>query len=228
LDASVRTETALASAAREPFGTNPGAGLQSNVILFPMSPLTAQIARRLSALAVLVTALLILPAGHSAGAEAPAEPSPVARSIDWAELLPKELREGHPPSPPPPVHDYLLGESGPAAQQQGSFAVNPALEGERIRLPGFIVPLEVDAAGKITEFLLVPYVGACIHVPPPPPNQIVYVRIHPAMAPASEYAAFWITGQIKVTTSRSALAATAYTLQADRIDPYQANTPGTP
>jgi len=193
-----------------------------------MSRPQAQIPGRLSALTVLVAALLILQAGSSASAEAPGEPASIARSIDWAELLPKELRNGHPPSPPPPVHDYLLGETGPAAQQQASFAVNPALEGERIRLPGFIVPLEVDAAGKITEFLLVPYVGACIHVPPPPPNQIVYVRIRPAMAPASEYAAFWITGQIKVATSRSTLAATAYTLQADRVDPYQANAPGAP
>jgi hypothetical protein len=193
-----------------------------------MSHPQAQISGQLRALAVLLGALLVLPAGSSASSEAPEDSSTVVRSIDWAELLPKELRNGRPPSPPPPVHDYLLGESGPAAQQQTSFAVNPALEGERVRLPGFIVPLEVDAAGKITEFLLVPYVGACIHVPPPPPNQIVYVRIRPAMTPASEYAAFWITGQIKVATSRSTLAATAYTLQADRVDPYQANAPGAP
>jgi hypothetical protein len=193
-----------------------------------MSYPQAHISGQLRPLAVLLGALLIVPAGSSASAEAPGEPASIARSIDWAELLPRELRNGHPPSPPPPVHDYLLGETGPAVQQQASFAVNPALEGERIRLPGFIVPLEVDAAGKITEFLLVPYVGACIHVPPPPPNQIVYVRIRPAMAPASEYAAYWITGQIKVAPSRSALAATAYTLQADRVDPYQANSPGAP
>lgn len=179
----------------------------------------------LSALPVLLGALLMLPTGSSARAEAPGESSTVPRSIDWGELLPKELRNGRPPSPPPPVHDYLLGESGPAAQQPMSFAVNAALEGERVRLPGFIVPMEVNAAGNVTEFLLVPYVGACIHVPPPPPNQIVYVRIHPAMPPASEYAAFWITGQMKVATNRSALAATAYTLLADRAEPYQATAP---
>ena len=177
---------------------------------------------------MLVSVLLTISSGYPARAQTPLGSSAVARSIDWTELLPKELRDGHALSPPAPVHDYLLGESGPAAQQQGSFAVNAALQGERIRLPGFIVPLEVDAAGKVTEFLLVPYVGACIHVPPPPPNQIVYVRIHPAMAPASEYAAFWITGQIKVVASRSALAATAYTLEADRVDPYQARASSTP
>jgi uncharacterized protein len=91
-----------------------------------------------------------------------------------------------------------------------------------VRLPGFVVPLETNSAGRVTEFLLVPYVGACIHVPPPPPNQIVYVRIQPAIPPPSEFAAFWITGQMKVATSRSALGATAYTLIADRADPYQA------
>ena len=50
------------------------------------------------------------------------------------------------------------------------------LNGQRVRIPGYLLPLEVSAT-KVTEFLLVPYIGACIHVPPPPPNQIIYVKI---------------------------------------------------
>ena len=53
-----------------------------------------------------------------------------------------------------------------------------SLNGQYVKLPGYVVPLESDAGGLLSEFLLVPYYGACIHVPPPPSNQIVYVRLN--------------------------------------------------
>ena len=52
--------------------------------------------------------------------------------------------------------------------------LNEALNDTYIKMPGFIVPLEMGSSG-VTEFILVPYVGACIHTPPPPPNQLVFV-----------------------------------------------------
>lgn len=82
-----------------------------------------------------------------------------------------------------PLHDLsqmsstLSAESAPAAKQDMPNApVVKALDGQNIRLPGYIVPLEVSEEGRTTEFLLVPYFGACIHVPPPPSNQIVHVK----------------------------------------------------
>ena len=78
-------------------------------------------------------------------------------------------------APAAAAHDYL-GESGPAAVQQSANApVNTELDGKQVKIPGFIVPLDVAKDGTVSEFFLVPYFGACIHVPPPPPNQIVYV-----------------------------------------------------
>ena len=53
-------------------------------------------------------------------------------------------------------------------------AAVPELAGQNLALPGFVLPLEYDGK-KVTEFLLVPWVGACIHTPPPPPNQMVHV-----------------------------------------------------
>jgi hypothetical protein len=55
-------------------------------------------------------------------------------------------------------------------------AIVEDLNGRIVRMPGYLLPLDVIGA-KVTEFLLVPYIGACIHVPPPPPNQIVYVKV---------------------------------------------------
>ena len=51
---------------------------------------------------------------------------------------------------------------------------NKSLEDKEVKLPGYVIPLEYYGR-EINTFLLVPYIGACIHVPPPPPNQIVYV-----------------------------------------------------
>jgi len=78
--------------------------------------------------------------------------------VNWEELLPSGA-ESSTPQAPPPVHTYL-GESGPAAMQTGSAAVNPDLEGLTLRIPGFIVPLDENAQGLVTEFFLVPYYGA--------------------------------------------------------------------
>ena len=67
-------------------------------------------------------------------------------------------------------------------------AVNTELDGQNVRIPGYLLPLDFDGK-KVTEFLLVPYVGACIHVPPPPPNQIVHVRPDEAVDDPGMFAA---------------------------------------
>jgi hypothetical protein len=77
------------------------------------------------------------------------------------------------------------------------------LNGQHIRLPGYIVPLEVSEEGRTTEFLLVPYFGACIHVPPPPSNQIVHVRSEIGVKLEELYQPYWIEGQMQVKPSTS-------------------------
>ena len=101
------------------------------------------------------------------------------RELTWSEMLPADTA---PAAPPAAMHDLskladaLAAESGPAASQQSVAApVVKALDGQLVKLPGYIVPLDVTEEGRVTEFLLVPYYGACIHTPPPPANQIVVV-----------------------------------------------------
>lgn len=91
------------------------------------------------------------------------------------------------------------------------------LDGRLIRLGGYPVPLETDAAGRSTEFFLVPYPGACIHVPPPPPNQIVLVR-HPAGILIEDiYAPLWVTGQLQVEAVSNSLADAVYAIDARAV-----------
>ena len=142
------------------------------------------------------------------------------KQIDWAALLPETERANYNPSPPPPVHDYL-GEGNMAALQTGSYTPNSDLNGARVRLPGFVVPLERGKDGLIDEFFLVPYFGACIHVPPPPPNQIVYVKMRSGAGLKSIEDAQWVTGILHTAVKTSALGAAAYTLDGEILEPYQ-------
>lgn len=73
----------------------------------------------------------------------------------------------------------------------------------------------------IDEFFLVPYFGACIHVPPPPPNQIVYVKMRAGAGLRSIEDAQWVTGILRVAVKTSALGAATYTLEGERMEPYR-------
>lgn len=143
-----------------------------------------------------------------------------ARMIDWDALLPDRERANFNTEPPPPIHDYL-GERGAAARQTGSIAVNTKLSETRVKIPGFVVPLVVNDNGVVSEFFLVPYFGACIHVPPPPPNQIVYVKLAGGIRLGSPEDAFWVTGTLHTQTNGNNLAKAAYTLDASRMELYK-------
>jgi len=150
-----------------------------------------------------------------------APPPAAAKTVDWEDLVPEDARSEYMPGPPPPMHDYLGAGTGVPASQEPDFRVNKALDGQRVRLPGFVVPLERDSAGKVTEFLLVPYFGACIHVPPPPPNQLVFVRARSPLTLDSVDSAVWVTGQLSISVKASRLGAAAYTLIATELEAYK-------
>jgi Uncharacterized protein conserved in bacteria len=81
---------------------------------------------------------------------------------------------------------------------------NPSLAGQRVRLSGYLLPLEFDG-GEVSEFLLVPFVGACIHVPPPPPNQIVHVMLAGRYAAHGAFAPVTVTGTMSVSPGKADL-----------------------
>lgn len=84
-----------------------------------------------------------------------------------------------------------------ALRIQARNALSTGLDGERVRIPGFLLPLEFDGT-KVTEFLLVPYLGACIHVPPPPPNQMVHVKYAAGYEQPVLFQSVWVEGEIHV------------------------------
>ncbi|WNW12060.1 DUF3299 domain-containing protein [Pseudomonas sp. DTU_2021_1001937_2_SI_NGA_ILE_001] len=146
--------------------------------------------------------------------------------LTWEELIPPDA----PPVKPvtQPLHDLskmgdaLAMEAAPAAHQLAPDApVVKALDGKQVRLPGYIVPLEVSEEGRVTEFLLVPYFGACIHVPPPPANQIVHVTSELGVKVDELYQPYWIEGPMQAKHSSSELAEAGYQMEADKIYVYE-------
>ena len=168
-----------------------------------------------SAISRVVLALLLLVA-TPLWAAAPKE-------LTWSEMIPPDA----PPEAPDmtPLHDLSqIGdmETAPAARQNLPNApVVAALDGQLIRLPGYIVPLEVSEDGRTTDFLLVPYFGACIHVPPPPSNQIVHVTSKEGVKLDELYQPYWIVGAMQVKASTSELADAGYQMDAQKIVVYE-------
>ncbi len=99
--------------------------------------------------------------------------------------------------------------------------VNPALVGQQVRIPGFVVPLE-DTKDGIKEFLLVPYFGACVHSPPPPSNQIIHVLPKTPAKGFRSMDAVWITGTLSNVQTDSFMGASSWRLDAVGVAPYEA------
>ena len=95
------------------------------------------------------------------------------------------------------------------------------LDGKLVKIPGFTVPLE-DWASSATEFLLVPYVGACIHTPPPPPNQLVYIEMDEGKrAKMDGWNPVWVEGVLKIEMTESVYGHVGFTITGQKVYPYE-------
>ncbi len=150
---------------------------------------------------------------------------------DWLDLMPEADRKAL-LDMPEITHDTPEADSGFYSSENGglrtadknmpdfmySAQTVPELDGRKMLLGGYPVPLESNDKGDFIEFFLVPYPGACIHVPPPPPNQIVFVRYAKGMALEDIYAPIWVEGILKVEGISNELADSAYVLEAQKVE----------
>ena len=123
-----------------------------------------------------------------------AAPAPVALTVTWSTL--KTLNSAQVSSPARDLNNKIVS------------------------VPGFMVPLE-DDADEVTEFLLVPFAGACIHVPPPPPNQMIYVKLRRNQkAKMSFTEPIVVVGQLHVATVQSPYGDVSFNMDGDTVQPY--------
>lgn len=146
---------------------------------------------------------------------------------DWLELMPKSDQKALEAMPEidhnSPEGQGTFDSKGGLKQSKGLPAVMystktvASMNDKTIRLGGYPVPLETDAKGHSTLFFLVPYPGACIHVPPPPPNQLVLVRYPKGLKISDIYTPLWVIGTLKVEKVSNDLADAAYALDASKV-----------
>jgi len=104
-------------------------------------------------------------------------------------------------------------------QMWDSAPVNAKLDSKRVRIPGFVVPLDGERE-KTREFLLVPYFGACIHAPAPPANQVIHVKVKPGVTAKLSPAA-WISGTMRIVRSDTPMGVSGYEMTVDAVEAYK-------
>lgn len=135
--------------------------------------------------------------------------------LDWTDLLPEDDT-----AVPNVLRGLVEHKDAPlASQQPASNGVRTDWNGKIVRLPGYIVPLDYKGSG-VVAFILVPFVGACVHVPPPPANQLVLVSTQTPYESEGLFEAVNVTGMFGVSSAATQLAEIGYTLSADRIEPF--------
>lgn len=149
------------------------------------------------------------------------------REIGWEELMPEgeeeRLAELYQEQMAMLYSGAPVSEGSAADQmiQIGTFNIVPELNDLKVRIPGYTVPFDFGADAEITEFLLVPYYGACLHAPPPPPNQTIFVQTDEPIKLKDLAQAVWIEGTLHTQVQTSDLADAAYTIKLDRMTVYE-------
>lgn len=136
--------------------------------------------------------------------------------LTWNDLLPKDDT-----AIPNELRGVIQHDDAPLISQQPvSDGVRTDWNGKIVRLPGFIVPIDYSGTG-VVAFILVPFVGACVHVPPPPANQLVFVTTQTPYEFAGLFEPVSVVGMFGVSSMSTQLAEIGYALSADRIEPYR-------
>ena len=136
--------------------------------------------------------------------------------LEWSDLVP----EGQ-ATIPPVLQSLIDHDQAPLSSQQPvSSGVRTDWNGQVVRLPGFIVPIDYSGTG-VTAFILVPFVGACVHVPPPPANQLVFVTTPEPSESTGLYEPVNVIGMFGVSSMSTQIADVVYALSADRIEPFR-------
>ena len=169
----------------------------------------------------------------SATADAPlpvAAKSPY-REIMWDALMPSNW---DPMLPFKGMKLDKLGDDDPRANDAlvkakkywAKAPVNPKIDDVAVKIPGFVVSLEREG-DALTEFLVVPYYGGCIHVPPPPANQIIHVHSDKPIEGIRTMDAVWISGTLKIGTTETMMGVAGYNMLAQNVELYK-DTPVQP
>lgn len=156
------------------------------------------------------------------------------KKLNWEELTPADW---DPLKPLKGLDLDKLKDSDPRAKDAliavgeawKNAPIIPALNGQRVKIAGFVVPLDINKK-KVKEFLLVPYFGACIHLPPPPSNQVVYaINAKIDNKKENEFlksaaliqGPITIVGILETVSSNTSMGSAGYKIHVETIEEYK-------
>ena len=178
-------------------------------------------------LLALFTATPALSADYKVGDRLPesAATRSAYKTVSWDDLLPPDW---DPTAAFKGIDLAKLDDADPRAgdalekmrRAWDAAPTNPAMNGKAIRIPGFVVSLD-GGPGELREFLLVPYFGACIHVPPPPANQIIHVMPDKPVKGVKNMEAVWVSGKLDIGHNDSPMGKSGYRMQAKEVVRYK-------
>jgi hypothetical protein len=157
----------------------------------------------------------------TAGKPAPAGAATTYRKLAWEDLIPPDwdpmkgvdmkeianLQDGDPRARATLDRLRRAWDNAPT---------RPEMNGTRVRLPGYVVPLSSEGR-NLREFLLVPYFGACVHSPPPPSNQVVHVVMERPAAGIEMMDAVWVSGRLVATSFNSGMGSASYRIDGVEV-----------
>jgi hypothetical protein len=154
----------------------------------------------------LMPALLLLPTLAAAGGSAP-------RDLDWLDMMPpdevKVLER---------MADSIDHGGLGSAMSFGSERTVPKMNGARGKLLGYVVPITVNGKREVVDMFLVPYFGACLHMPPPPPNQIVYIKPKTPVKLGAPWDAYYAIGTLRVNKLSNEMATAVYAFDLEKLE----------
>ena len=184
----------------------------------------------------LITCVLLLTSQNNIDVQAQDTDLSSFEEIEWTELMPAEDLEAL-QNPPDYIMDIEEGSAEDKVVNQGekptdmffddeyqrallSTTVVSEMDGKAIRIPGFIVPLEFNDDKTVSQFFLVPFFGACIHVPPPPPNQVIHVTSSNGVKLENLYTPHWVSGVVNSVFIENEIASATYAMDAVDVEVY--------
>ena len=155
-----------------------------------------------------------------------------ALDITWEQLLPeleRELITKYQAPEPERISDLTdqilrsIEASSDTEYQSAMVSTNTisTFDNAHVSLAGFVVPIEFYDDTSPSLVFLVPYFGACIHFPPPPPNQIVFARLPPGFDQLDINQAYTFEGILQQGLFEDQMGTSAYEMNVTSISLYE-------
>ena len=151
--------------------------------------------------------------------------------LKWASLLPSEEHEviaRYQTTQPQSLEQMTaqvmrsINASKDQSYQDALISTNTMAEFENqiVSISGFIVPIDFYNDKSVKSFFFVPYFGACIHLPAPPPNQMIFVQLEQGFKDVDITKTYTLAGKLNIELFEDLMGTSAYTLDLVNVLPF--------